>query len=73
MKEINIVFQITDSVILAYSTAVRVGFQLDSYTVSEDKGKLEVCVVVSGERDIDISVNLTTQGGTAEGGLLSVG
>ena len=60
------------SVILVYSTAVIVGFQMESYTVIEDQGTLEVCVVVSGERDIDISVTLTTQGGTARGGLLSI-
>ena len=67
----NIVFQITDSIV--YSTAVIVGFQMESYTVGEDEGTLEVCVDVSGERESDISVNLTTRGGTAGGGLLSVG
>ena len=63
---------IIDSVILAYPTAVTVGFQVESYTVIEDEGTLEVCVDVSGERERDISVNLTTNEGTALGGLLSV-
>ena len=56
-----------------YSTAVTVAFEMESYTVSEDKGTLEVCVVVSGEKDIGFSVTLTTNNGTAKGGLLSVG
>ena len=40
--------------------------------MSEDEGTLEVCVDVSGERERDFSVTLTTRGGTARGGLLSV-
>ena len=66
------VFQIiTVSVHLVYPTAVTVGFQRESYSVIEDEVTLEVCVVVSGERERDFSVDQITQGGTAEGGLLS--
>ena len=49
-----------------------VGFQMESCTVSEDEGTIEVCVVMSGESERDFSVTLNTKGGTAKGGLLSV-
>ena len=69
----KIVSWVIYSVNLVYSTAVIVGFQLESYTVSEDEGTLEVCIVVNGERERGFSFILATNEGTAEGGLLSVG
>ena len=52
---------------LVYSTAVTVGFQMESYTVGEDEGTLEVCIFMSGERERGFSVDLLTPGGTALG------
>ena len=50
-----------------FPTAATVGFQMESYTVHESMGSVNVCVLASGMRERDISVNLVTNTSTAEG------
>ena len=52
---------------LYFLAVVTVGFQNDTYTVSEGNGALDVCVTVSGMRERGILVSLATKTGTAEG------
>ena len=44
-----------------------VSFELQAYTISEDAGIVEVCVLITGEVGAPLSITLTTQNGTALG------
>ena len=46
---------------------VVVGFERESYSISEGNGSVEVCVQVSGILQSSLSVSLTTVDGTATG------
>ena len=44
-----------------------VGFERAAYTVREEGGMVEVCVSMNGVREIDLSIELSTQPLTAVG------
>ena len=46
---------------------VVVGFERESYSISEGNGSVEVCVQVTGVLQGSLSVSLTTVDGTATG------